>query len=168
MDKIKKFFEKKKADTKFKLAGNILLFFVYEKILKKRIYSGEGHRLNEPVQPPTVKCSLNKSQARLEASTSAAQQQAAAAALARLEKRKDPTPQQRSAAIIRAQALKELELEKQDAPIQELSLSEKTQQFPTADQFAVSGVYYKCPLIGNLCHSYRCKSSMPVCNAYFF
>ncbi|XP_057378920.1 UBX domain-containing protein 6-like [Daphnia carinata] len=128
MDKIKKFFEKKKADTKFKLAG-------------------EGHRLNEPVQPPTVNRSA-QSQSRSEASTSAAQQQAAAAALARLEKKKDPTPQQRSAAIIRAQALKELELEKQDAPIRELTLSDKTQKFLPADEFAVSGVYYKCPLVG--------------------
>ena len=89
------------------------------------------------------------SQLRSEASTSAAQQQAAAAALARLEKKKDPTPQQRSAAIIRAQALKELELEKQDTPIEKLSLSEKTQQLSSSNELAVSGVYYKCPLIGS-------------------
>nr|CAH0113438.1 unnamed protein product [Daphnia galeata] len=128
MDKIKKFFEKKKADTKFKLAG-------------------EGHKLNETVQQPTVNKSLIHSQVRSEASTSAAQQQAAAAALARLEKKKDPTPQQRSAAIIRAQALKELELEKQDSSnLQKLSLSEKTQH--SSNELAVSGVYYKCPLIG--------------------
>ena len=90
-------------------------------------------------------------QARSEASTSAAQQQAAAAALARLEKKKDPTPQQRSAALIRAQALKELELEKQDTSIQKLTLSEKTQQLPSSNELAVCGVYYKCPLIGSKC-----------------
>ena len=93
------------------------------------------------------------SQVRSEASTSAAQQQAAAAALARLEKKKDPTPQQRSAAIIRAQALKELELEKQDSSnLQKLSLSEKTPH--SSNELAVSGVYYKCPLIGNTCISF--------------
>ena len=86
---------------------------------------------------------------RSEASSSAAQQQAAAAALARLEKKKDPTPQQRSAAIIRAQALKELEQEKQDVPIQKISLAEKSSQAAVSDQLAVNGVFYKCPLIGN-------------------
>ena len=86
---------------------------------------------------------------RSEASSSAAQQQAAAAALARLEKKKDPTPQQRSAAIIRAQALKELEQERQEVPIQKISLAEKSSQAAVSDQLAVNGVFYKCPLIGN-------------------
>lgn len=114
-------------------------------------FLGEGHKLNETVQQPKLSKSLAPTQARSEASTSAAQQQAAAAALARLEKKKDPTPQQRSAAIIRAQALKELELEKQDTSIQKLTLSEKTQQLPSSNELAVSGVYYKCPLIGSMC-----------------
>ena len=72
--------------------------------------------------------------------------------MARLEKKKDPTPQQKSAAIIRAQALKELELEKQNSiPIDKVTISEKNSQPPpNLDSLAVKGVYYKCPLIGAL------------------
>lgn len=115
------------------------------------LYLGEGHRLNEPVQRPAASRNLSSgpSHSRSEATSNAAQQQAAAAALARLEKKKDPTPQQKSAAIIRAQALKELELEKQDAiSVQNISLTDKSQQVHTSNQLAVNGVYYKCPLIG--------------------
>jgi len=127
MDKIKKFFEKKKADAKFKLAG-------------------EGHKLNEP----TVrggKPGSSLSQHHAESVPNAAKQQAAAAAVARLDqKKKDLTPQQRSAALIRAQAFKELELEKdENAALQKLTIKNKETLVP---QLAVSGVFYKCPLIG--------------------
>ena len=74
--------------------------------------------------------------------------QAAAAALARLDKKKEPTPQQRSAAIIRAQALKELEVEQQKSSIQKLSIADTKPPTIHSDQLAVNGVFYKCPLIG--------------------
>lgn len=130
MDKIKDFFAKKKYDAKFKRAG-------------------EGHRLSEAQKPASNISTSSKSQPRAEVPTSAAQQQAAAAALARLEKKKEPTQQQRSAALIRAQALKELEVEQQKPSVEKLSLAEKqTSPHPKSDQFAVHGVFYSCPLIG--------------------
>lgn len=125
MDKIKKFFEKKKADAKFKSAG-------------------EGHKLNEERRQSS---SSGLSQRQVESVPSAAKQQAAAAAVARLDqKKKDVTPQQRSAALIRAQAFKELELERDgNASLQKLTIKNKEALVP---QLAVSGVFYKCPLIG--------------------
>jgi len=129
MDKIKKFFDKKKADAKFKLAG-------------------EGHKLNQPTgkeAKPSTSSSLSHPQAK--SVPNAAQQQAAAAAVARLDqKKKDMTPQQRSAAFIRAKAFKELELEKEgNTSLQKLTIDNKE---AIAPQLAVSGVFYKCPLIG--------------------
>jgi len=129
MDKIKKFFDKKKADAKFKLAG-------------------EGHKLNQPTgkeAKPSTSSSLSHPQAK--SVPNAAQQQAAAAAVARLDqKKKDLTPQQRSAAFIRAKAFKELELEKEgNTSLQKLTIDNKE---AIAPQLAVSGVFYKCPLIG--------------------
>lgn len=104
--------------------------------------------MNEPTQRPIAKStSSGPSHARSEASANDAQQQAAAAALARLDKKKEPTQQQRSAALIRAQALKELEQEQQKNALQKLSITEPKSSVH-ADQLAVSGVYYKCPLIG--------------------
>lgn len=106
--------------------------------------------MNESSQKPAApKSSSYQPAPRADASSSAAQQQAAAAALARLEKHKEPTPQQRSAALIRAQALKELELEQQQkANIGKLTLDEKNQPSSSQNEFAVTGVFYKCPLIG--------------------
>lgn len=132
MDKIKKFFEKKKTDAKFKLAG-------------------EGHRLNEPTLRSDGQSSGSSiPQQRAGSVLSAAQQQAAAAAVARLDqKKKDLTPQQRSAALIRAQAFKELESEKREtASLQKLTIDNSRDREAIAPQLAVSGVFYKCPMIG--------------------
>jgi len=136
MDKIKKFFEKKKTEAKFKLAG-------------------EGHKLNEPTSAAGRSSSRSGSssscQQRSDSVANAAQQQAAAAAVARLDqKKKDLTPQQRSAALIRAQAFKELESEKNQTNegMQKLVLDSKKEPVTLAPQLAVSGVFYKCPLIG--------------------
>lgn len=146
MDKIKKFFEKKKADAKFKLAGIIILMACFPCKICLYSWIGEGHKLNEP----TVrggKPGSSLSQHHAESVPNAAKQQAAAAAVARLDqKKKDLTPQQRSAALIRAQAFKELELEKdENAALQKLTIKNKETLVP---QLAVSGVFYKCPLIG--------------------
>lgn len=127
MDKIKKFFEKKKADTKFKLAG-------------------EGHRLDQSAADHHA--ASTSSFSHLNTNVSAAQQQAAAAAFARLEKKKDPTPQQRSAALIRAQALKELEQDQQHKKSESSSSIQKSEQIQRQTHLAVTGVFYKCPLIG--------------------
>jgi len=46
--------------------------------------------------------------------------------------------------------LKELEVEQQKPSVEKLSLAEKqTSPHPKSDQFAVHGVFYSCPLIGN-------------------
>ena len=151
MDKIKKFFDKKKADAKFKLAGTITLIFFHLNILNILVSfsKGEGHKLNQPTgkeAKPSTSSSLSHPQAK--SVPNAAQQQAAAAAVARLDqKKKDLTPQQRSAAFIRAKAFKELELEKEgNTSLQKLTIDNKE---AIAPQLAVSGVFYKCPLIGN-------------------
>lgn len=117
---------------------------------KNKYFLGEGHKLNETARQSTASRSLSVDPlpARAKVSSSEAQQQAAAAALARLEKTKDPAPYKKSAAIIRAQALKELELEKQSMPIEKTSFSDRHQQVSLPEQLAVNGVYYKCPLIG--------------------
>ena len=69
--------------------------------------------------------------------------------MARLEKRKEPTPHERSAAMIRARALKELELEQQQATVAVTSQSATKDEVHIPSQLAVTGVFFKCPLIGN-------------------
>merc|ERR1712191_1483 len=102
----------KKTEAKFKLAG-------------------EGHKLNEPTSAAGRSSSRSGSssscQQRSDSVANAAQQQAAAAAVARLDqKKKDLTPQQRSAAFIRAKAFKELELEKEgNTSLQKLTIDNK-------------------------------------------
>ena len=83
-----------------------------------------------------------------QAAALAAQQQAAAAALARLESKKQPTPQQKSAAIIRARALKELEKERaaESSAAAEAGVDKVDDTIPA--QLTVDGVFYHCPLIG--------------------
>lgn len=95
-DKIKKFFAKKKADARFKLAG-------------------PGHRLNESsttiVGPSKQK--TNYVPQRLPPSD--ATRQAAEAALARLNSQSKNTAFNTSLAAIQAQVRKELEAEKKSA-----------------------------------------------------
>ena len=152
MDKIKKFFEKKKTDAKFKLAGKWKQNAQSKTCSLKQLFYifsfeiGEGHKLNEPSHRTII--SSGPSHSRSEVIPNAAQQQAAAAAVARLEKRKEQTPQQRSAALIRARVLKELEQEKQPTNISRAATQTSKEQSEIPLQLAVSGVYYKCPLIG--------------------
>jgi UBX domain-containing protein 6 len=113
---------------------------------------GEGHRLNEPSQRAVDTSRHGQSSSHLhraEPGSNLAQQQAAAAAVARLEKRKEPTPQERSAAMIRARALKELELEQQQAAGAVTNQSVTKDEIHIPSQLAVTGVFFKCPLIGN-------------------
>ncbi|XP_038218056.1 UBX domain-containing protein 6 [Zerene cesonia] len=131
-EKIKKFFQKKKADAKFKLAG-------------------PGHRLSESSissqsvvrrEEPAVKRSGLSEESKV----------AAEAALARLSQKRDNPAFNTSLAAIRAQVKRELESETANSkgsnePLQVEKKIEIEKEVP--GNFAASGVYFKCPLISN-------------------
>ncbi|XP_060536532.1 UBX domain-containing protein 6 isoform X4 [Cylas formicarius] len=131
-EKIKKFFQKKKADAKFKLAG-------------------PGHKLNESsstsvVPPQKINTSVPK-----RGEPSDATRQAAEAALARLSSQRKDTPFNTSLAAIQAQVRRELEAEKKsaDSNLPQLSVNSKQTQLETSSHLAVKGVYFKCPLVSD-------------------
>jgi len=163
MDALKKFLNKKKADTKFKQAG-------------------PGHKLSETTGTSTSgatqkgkpQSNLQKQPHKSVSTPTDEKKQAAAAALARLEKdkskRSDVNPQEllasRQLAFIKEQARKEIESEMR---LKELnnSESEKTgtgsrdhdeflEEYPLAsnqrvidpNSYIVSAVYFTCPIIG--------------------
>ncbi|CAG9568633.1 unnamed protein product [Danaus chrysippus] len=130
-DKIKKFFQKKKIDAKFKLAG-------------------PGHKLTESSQSsqssllrkevPTVKRSGLSQESKV----------AAEAALARLQQKRDNPSFNTSLAAIKAQVKKELENEVAESskePMQRKETTEVIEDIPK--NLAASGVYFKCPIISN-------------------
>ncbi|KAJ9579045.1 hypothetical protein L9F63_024848 [Diploptera punctata] len=133
-DKIKKFFQKKKADAKFKLAG-------------------PGYKLNE--EPPTRSnsdsgTSYNVTRRSVPSTES---RQAAAAALARLGEQKQGPAIHTSLATIQAQVRRELEAEKKaaaEAAKQATPPPESTQLQGelSSPYLAVTGVYFRCPMIG--------------------
>ncbi|XP_071445368.1 UBX domain-containing protein 6 [Hetaerina americana] len=127
MSAIKKFFQKKKTEAKFKLAG-------------------PGHRLNdETVRRPQPTSSSYVPASRVPPSAEA--QQAAAAALARMELKNAPTAAfNTSLNAIRAQVRRELEAEKQGAAKGVSSPVKKDTQDPSL--LTVQGVYFRCPLVG--------------------
>nr|CAD7199035.1 unnamed protein product [Timema douglasi] len=134
-EKIKKFFQKKKADAKFKMAG-------------------PGYKLNAAVPQPKVEASsTTKVTPRGPLSDEA--KQAAAAALARLGGQKQGTAAfNTSLAAIQAQVCRELEAEKKESLIEEVPKS-GVDSSPGDDEnlspfLAVNGVYFKCPLIAGL------------------
>ncbi|XP_067938283.1 UBX domain-containing protein 6-like isoform X2 [Watersipora subatra] len=130
MSAIKKFFEKKKLDKKFKKAG-------------------EGHTLNSvrevpvhvPKQMPIVEASRPKT---------AAQQQAAGAALNRLHSQPAGTPTVRTGReVIKAQVKRELAQERKLAEeAQHLSRGPEEVKFDAAQVVdACGGVFFTCPLL---------------------
>ncbi|RZF40628.1 hypothetical protein LSTR_LSTR007511 [Laodelphax striatellus] len=139
-DKIRKFFEKKKVEAKFKMAG-------------------PGHKLTDskPAPKETSKSAAQTSRAAL----SDEAKQAAAAALARLggaPPKADAVNLNRSLAAIQAQVKKELEAQKLASERSEsmerkpadVSLPEtrREDEDEIPQVLAVQGVYFKCPLIG--------------------
>lgn len=95
-DKIKKFFAKKKADAKFKLAG-------------------PGHRLTDSSTTVVGPSRPKASSVSQRSEPSDANRQAAQAALARLSGQKKDVPFNTSLAAIQAQVRRELEAEKKKA-----------------------------------------------------
>lgn len=96
-DKIKKFFARKKADAKFKLAG-------------------PGHKLSASSESSNTSNKKKPEYVSQRSEPSAATRQAAEAALARLNNQRKETPFNTSLAAIQAQVRRELEAEKKNEP----------------------------------------------------
>lgn len=130
MSAIKKFFQKKKVDAKFKMAG-------------------PGHRLNEEKSQKPRASTSNTSYAPARVTPSAEAQQAAAAALARMEQKRNAqsTAFNTSLSAIRAQVRRELEAEKHEAKGNSCS-TVKDNEVTASSPLTVQGVYFTCPLVG--------------------
>ncbi|XP_068624208.1 UBX domain-containing protein 6 [Battus philenor] len=134
-DKIKKFFQKKKADAKFKLAG-------------------PGHKLTEStISSQSSDSSRKEVQVVKRSGLSAESKVAAEAALARLQQKRENPNFNTSLAAIKAQVRKELENEKAGENENIPSISERKKSVDLdvdiPKNFAASGVFFKCPLISN-------------------
>lgn len=139
--KIKNFFLKKSAAAKLKLG-----------------VAGPGRKLNSEAPPPSSKAGSSKQKdvyippKRSELSAEA--KAAANAALARFEG-KDKKDFNTSLAAIRAQVRKELEAEKKAKEAGHSSEHGETEEQDTAQEeaarqdYAVRGVFFRCPLIGD-------------------
>ncbi|VVC37832.1 Hypothetical protein CINCED_3A020253 [Cinara cedri] len=131
-DKLKKFFQKKKADVKFKRAG-------------------PGHRLNEDTAPKNVAKTGETSRSNRVEPTDEAKQ-AAAAALARFESKKSTTgPINTSLAAIKSRARKEMEAERRKEKQNEdtfTHLEELKTSTDVSGTLATIGVFFQCPIIG--------------------
>ncbi|EFA06437.1 UBX domain-containing protein 6 [Tribolium castaneum] len=126
-DKIKKFFAKKKADAKFKLAG-------------------PGHRLNESSTAIVGPSKQKPAYVPQRSQPSDATRQAADAALARLQNQSRNPNFNTSLAAIQAQVRRELEAEKKSTEPVAPSAPVQT-NLETSPHLAVKGVYFRCPLI---------------------
>ncbi|XP_045584960.1 UBX domain-containing protein 6 [Procambarus clarkii] len=134
MDAIKKFFEKKKADAKFKT-------------------SGQGHSLSGGGQQRHVPSRSAHSVPHERHVPTNDAQRAGAAALARMEQQTKKTDVNWSLQAIKAQARRELEAEQK--ALEQMNLSEQDQppipkevNLDAAPMLAVQGVFFSCPLIG--------------------
>ncbi|KAG1685691.1 UBX domain-containing protein 6 [Nymphon striatum] len=144
MSSIKKFFEKKKNEFKFKKAG-------------------PGHKLTETTSSSSSSSALHSQPQKNKKSReppSDGVKMAAAAALARFQQNEQSSAENvmagRSVAVIRAEARKELEKEKSlicDTGVTSNIVPTENQlkelKLDSAPVLAVSGVYFHCPLIGN-------------------
>ncbi|GBP89827.1 UBX domain-containing protein 6 [Eumeta japonica] len=134
-DKIKKFFQKKKVDAKFKLAG-------------------PGHKLSDSTISYQGSNSSQKVEPMKRSGLSEESKVAAEAALSRLQQKRENPAFNTSLAAIQAQVKKELELEKALDASSECStrpvpsrVSIEEKDLP--QNYAASGVFFKCPLISN-------------------
>ena len=135
MSAIKDFFKKKKADAKFKLAG-------------------AGHKLGDPSSAPRANVAAPRVQQE-RAHPSQSSQQAGAAALNRIankEQKEADVIKARQKAMIKDRARQELEREQQiDAEIAKIKTvygDKEEIQCEGPQHLAVSGVFFKCDLIG--------------------
>lgn len=130
-DKIKRFFAKKKAEAKFKLAG-------------------PGHRLNESSTSSVASNTSKKvSNAPQRVEPGEATRQAAEAALARINNQKKDTAFNTSLAAIQAKVRRELEAEKKHLEGNSTAKAPVENEIEASAHLAVKGVYFKCPLISD-------------------
>lgn len=130
-DKVKKFFQKKKADAKFKMAG-------------------PGHKLTESSSTAVSSSKKPGYVPPQRSGPSDVNRQAAEAALARLTTQSKSTPFNTSLAAIQAKVKRELEAErKNNAEFNEIPLGPKQIDLETSSHLAVKGVYFKCPLVSD-------------------
>lgn len=134
-DKIKKFFQKKKIDAKFKLAG-------------------PGHKLSESTLSQSSNISnVSRNVAVVKRSGLTEESKVAAeAALSRLQQTRENPAFNTSLAAIKAQVKKELENENasNSKTLNEPKEKEKAEsEIEIPKNFAASGVYFKCPIISN-------------------
>ncbi|XP_047539288.1 UBX domain-containing protein 6 [Vanessa atalanta] len=131
-EKIKKFFQRKKADAKFKLAGPGY------KLSESTISSQSSN--NSKKELPVVKRSGLSEESKV----------AAEAALSRLQQTRDNPAFNTSLAAIKAQVKKELENEKAcNSQTTDVPKEKAETENEAIRNFAASGVYFKCPLISN-------------------
>lgn len=129
-EKIKKFFAKKKADAKFKLAGP-----------GRRLDESSATAIVSPSKPKTNKYNPQRYE------PTAATVQAAEAAMTRLNSQSRSTNFNTSLAAIQAQVRRELEAEKNaDSARAQPSRPVET-ELEASPHLAVNGVYFRCPLI---------------------
>ncbi|XP_066262322.1 UBX domain-containing protein 6 [Euwallacea similis] len=132
-EKVKNFFQKKKADVKFKKAG-------------------PGHKLTESTSSNTMAPKSKKPGyvAPQRNAPSDVTRQAAEAALARMSSQKKDTAFNTSLAAIQAKVRRELEAEKNNAQsIAEVPIGTKETELEASTHLAVRGVYFKCPLVND-------------------
>ncbi|XP_042218542.1 UBX domain-containing protein 6-like [Homarus americanus] len=134
MDAIKKFFEKKKADTKFKVAGH-----------GRSLTMGDG--------PTHLRSQPSRSVPQHRHTPTHDAQRAGAAALARMEQQSKKTDVNWSLQAIKAQARRELEaeqkaLEQMTLSGQDIPPGPKEVNLDGAPMLAVQGVFFYCSLLG--------------------
>lgn len=132
-EKIKKYFQKKKTEAKFKLAGP------GHKLTEDTAIVGPSKKNQKGAyQPPPANRSVTE-----------ANQHAAIAAMARINSQAKSSAFNTSLAAIQAQVKRELEAEKKS----ELEAMSSTSRGPTTTELeaspllAAKGVFFKCPLI---------------------
>lgn len=170
MDALKKFINKKKQDKAFKTAGPGHKLTETGSSPKKSSGSSGSSKQQQHQHSHHSQSGQQKGG---QSVTTEEKRAAAAAALARLEKTQKPgnvdadqLRQTRQAAFIREQARKELEEEKlnesQQSPDKNLKKDNDLEVGPSAtrkskdpEDYAVSGVYFSCPLIGMFNYSNR-------------
>lgn len=144
MSAIKKFFEKKKTDAKFKLLGS-----------GQKLGDAKAAGEASASRAAAVMAASGSKQAAPRGPLSQQQKLAAQAALTRCQQtsQADDFGKRRSQAAIRAQAKKELEKEKQDqeevGKLKTVYGDKPEKEVEGPLMLAASRVLYKCPIIGN-------------------
>lgn len=128
MAAIKNFFSKRKADAKFKMAG-------------------PGHKLTESSASSIKSTAASSAGSQTRTRPSHGAMMSGVAAIERIEKfqEKQPSMANRSAKLIKAEALKALEEEEK---LKNANSGPKEVNIEASPHLAVAGVYFRCPIVG--------------------